>query len=149
MSDSTIKIKTLPTGPIQTNTYIVWAEGEDANRDCWIIDPGGLARSVVAEVEQRDLQPKLLVITHGHWDHFLGNKGVKDHWPDIEIVVHEADAPALPDPNVNMSIGFFGSGGGLAFPPFAPDTFGFGGCGDFGLGGGGGLGTLPGWSWKS
>jgi glyoxylase-like metal-dependent hydrolase (beta-lactamase superfamily II) len=100
-----LRVETIVVGPIQTNCYVVWPEGQ--NR-CWIIDPGGLPSPITAVVKQYCLEPQMLVITHGHWDHFVGNRCLKNRWPNLSIAVHEMDAPALPDPGVNLSVSLFG-----------------------------------------
>lgn len=102
---SELHVETIVVGPIETNCYVIWLAGEE---NCWIIDPGGFARPVKAAVDRRNLKPELIVITHGHWDHFFGNNGLRKRWPDLSIAVHEKDAPALPDPGVNLSVSMFG-----------------------------------------
>lgn len=102
---SSLRVETIEMGPIQTNCHVVWAEGDAA---CWIVDPGGPPKPAIRLIEREGLTPALIVITHGHWDHFLGNKGLKDRWPDVPIAIHQVDAPALDDPNVNASMSFLG-----------------------------------------
>lgn len=64
--------------PFQVNTYILAA----TNGDAWIIDPG-----MYSEMEKKafddlirgnDLQPRVIINTHGHIDHILGNDHVRD-----------------------------------------------------------------------
>ena len=102
---SKLKIETLAIGPIQTNCYILRVEG---NSNCWIIDPGGLARGIIKKINSFNLTPKAILITHGHWDHFIGNRSLKKEYPDAEIMIHHDDRSALPDPDNNMSLSFFG-----------------------------------------
>jgi len=102
---TTINVEKIEIGPIATNSYLVWPEGENA---CWIIDPGGLPKPIISAVERNGLEPEMIIITHGHWDHFLGNRCLKGRWPEVPIAVHEADAEALPNPNVNLSVSMFG-----------------------------------------
>ncbi|MFA5864032.1 MAG: MBL fold metallo-hydrolase [Phycisphaerae bacterium] len=100
-----LNIETFPIGPIQTNCYLVWPEKENV---CWIIDPGGLGGAIIKIIEAEKLQPQMLIVTHGHWDHFLGNRGLKDKFPKLPIAIHQADADVLPDANANMSLSFIG-----------------------------------------
>ena len=102
---SKLSIETIVVGPIATNCYIVWPQGSTS---CWIIDPGGLGGKIIKAVEKHALTPEMIIITHGHWDHFIGNRAVKKHWPKTPIAAHPDDAPALPDPNVNLSMSFLG-----------------------------------------
>jgi len=100
-----LHVETIPMGPIETNCYLVWPEGR---RECWVIDPGGLPTPVIKRIEKEKLEPKMIVITHGHWDHFLGNRCLKDRFPEAQIAIHELDASVLPDPEKNMSLSFIG-----------------------------------------
>lgn len=102
---TSIHVETIPIGPIETNCYVVWPEGQPA---CWIIDPGGLPKPVIKVVEANSLTPEMIVITHGHWDHFIGNRCLKKRWPDLPIAVHEIDGPALRNPNINLSMSLLG-----------------------------------------
>jgi len=83
----------------------VWPAG---SRGCWIIDPGGLAKPVISAIREHELNPEMIVITHGHWDHFLANRRLRDRWANLPIIIHTDDADALEDPNVNMSMSFLG-----------------------------------------
>ncbi len=102
---SGLNIEFLVVGPIQTNCYIIW---DDKDTACWIIDPGGLARSIIAKIEELKLTPEKLIITHSHWDHFLGAKGLKRKFPNMQVVIHRDDSAILPDPEKNGSILFLG-----------------------------------------
>ncbi len=57
-------ITTIPLGLYQTNCYIL-AEGER----CLVIDPGDEAEKVLAYLEQKNLTPEAILLTHGHFDH--------------------------------------------------------------------------------
>jgi hydroxyacylglutathione hydrolase len=59
--------------PIEVNTYII----TDESKDCAIIDCGCYDRSefdeLVRFIEERELNPVLLLNTHCHLDHIFGN----------------------------------------------------------------------------
>jgi hydroxyacylglutathione hydrolase len=55
----------LPVTPYQQNCSLVW----DARGRAALIDPGGEARRLLAEVAQRDLGLECILLTHGHIDH--------------------------------------------------------------------------------
>ncbi|HZY40520.1 MAG TPA: MBL fold metallo-hydrolase [Anaerolineae bacterium] len=59
-------VATLTGGPAQTNCYLVAADG---STDAVVIDPGWEAAAVLARARSRDLTIKLILITHGHFDH--------------------------------------------------------------------------------
>ncbi len=100
-----LNVQTPPLGLIQTNCYLIWPEGETA---CWIIDPGGLPGPIISVIERNKLEPKKIIITHGHWDHFMGNRCLKDKFPHAKIAIHESDARVLPDADANLSLALIG-----------------------------------------
>lgn len=56
----------IPVTPYQQNCSLVWCE---ATRQAALIDPGGEAERLLAEVEAQGLQLTKLWLTHGHLDH--------------------------------------------------------------------------------
>lgn len=80
--------------PFQENTYLVF----DDSGDVAIIDPGCHNPSERAELEDfiasNHLQPKLLLNTHCHIDHVLGNAWVKRRW-NLELWIHSNEAQVL------------------------------------------------------
>lgn len=73
-----ITVKSFTFNPYQENTYLLY----DETRQCVIIDPGmytGEEENVVLRfIAQEKLNPVLLLNTHCHIDHVLGNKWVYD-----------------------------------------------------------------------
>ena len=55
----------LPVTPYQQNCALVW----DAKGRAALIDPGGEADRLLAEVAQRGLKLEKILLTHGHLDH--------------------------------------------------------------------------------
>jgi glyoxylase-like metal-dependent hydrolase (beta-lactamase superfamily II) len=55
----------LPVTPYQQNCSLLWDESGRAA----LIDPGGEAERLLAEVARRDLTLETLLLTHGHLDH--------------------------------------------------------------------------------
>ncbi len=60
-----MKFTILPVTPYQQNCSLVWDEAGRAA----LIDPGGEAERLLAEVAQRGLTPEKILLTHGHLDH--------------------------------------------------------------------------------
>ncbi len=75
-----ITVHTFTFNPYQENTYLLI----DEEKNCIIVDPGmyGLAEEQQLKdyIEQEKLNPILLLNTHCHIDHVLGNKYVYDTW---------------------------------------------------------------------
>jgi len=84
-------VVTLPVGIIQTNCYIV---GCEETHEGAIIDPGGHAGRIMAEVERRALAIKMVLNTHAHFDHTDGNKGVVEA-TGAALALHPLDRPIL------------------------------------------------------
>lgn len=61
-----IKIHLLTLGLYQTNCYIVH---NSASQKCIIIDPGYDAHIIMDKLEDLALDPKAILLTHGHFDH--------------------------------------------------------------------------------
>jgi len=89
-------IQAFPNNPYQENTYLLY----DDSGECAIIDPGMYTaaeqNAVVNFITQHQLKPVLLLNTHCHIDHILGNKfvfdqyGLKPQFHEGELVVMQA-----------------------------------------------------------
>jgi glyoxylase-like metal-dependent hydrolase (beta-lactamase superfamily II) len=82
-----LRIKQFTFNPYQENTYVV----ADQAGDCVIIDPGCYSSSEQAALQAylttERLRPVLLLNTHGHIDHMLGNAWVKETF-ELPFVTH-------------------------------------------------------------
>ena len=79
------------TGSLETNTYLV------ADRDtgeALVIDPGGDPGEILAFLAKERLTCRLIVNTHGHFDHISGNRALKSA-TGASLLVHEGDVPML------------------------------------------------------
>jgi glyoxylase-like metal-dependent hydrolase (beta-lactamase superfamily II) len=61
-----IKIYCMPLGAYQTNCYIV--HRLDCKK-CIIIDPGYEAHTICDKLDDLELEPEAILLTHGHFDH--------------------------------------------------------------------------------
>lgn len=63
-----------------------------------VIDPGfdkqSEAEKVISYINEKDLEPKFIINTHGHPDHSCGNQIIKEEFK-VPICIHEADAYIL------------------------------------------------------
>jgi len=89
-----ISIETFVFNPYQENTYIL----HDEQRNCIIIDPGMHnpmeEQKLKSFIETHTLTPTLLLNTHCHIDHVLGNRFVFDEW-GLKPQFHEGEVPVL------------------------------------------------------
>ena len=68
-----LNIKTLALGAYETNCYIIWDEN---SRECLVIDPGYEPERVLSTVKALDKTVAAILLTHGHFDHVGGVKGI-------------------------------------------------------------------------
>ena len=88
-------IASFPTGPWQTNTYVV---ATAPGTECVVIDPGLGAESGVDElVADHRLKPVAVMLTHGHLDHMFSVTPLcRSH--SAVCWIHPADRELLSDP---------------------------------------------------
>lgn len=108
---STLQVARVESLPFAEHTYVV---GRPGRSDCLVVDPGFEPEAVVAWIESRRLEPRGILLTHGHADHIAGNATLVARWPGLPILVGHGDAPKLADPTANLSAPF---GIALASPP--------------------------------
>jgi glyoxylase-like metal-dependent hydrolase (beta-lactamase superfamily II) len=89
-----LQIKSFVFNPFQENTYILF----DETKDCVVLDPGCYERfeqdEMVQFIEDNKLSVKLLLNTHGHVDHVLGNAFIKEKYK-VKLHIHAKDEPVL------------------------------------------------------
>ena len=105
-------IKRLVVGALQTNCYLV---GCPRTKEGIIIDPGGGAQLILAEVRRLGLNIKYIVNTHGHFDHILANRKVVKA-TGAKLAIHPKDAPMLMA-KLGSLAKFFGLEGIIPSPP--------------------------------
>ncbi len=81
----TIEIKVLNLGIAATNCYIV-ADSETGN--ALVIDPVDNAPLILETAREAGWTIKLILATHGHFDHVLASKGLKE-LTDAPFYIHE------------------------------------------------------------
>ena len=82
-------------GPVSTNVHLL---ADARTREAIAIDTAIPSLHWIAdELRERDWTLKLIVTTHGHWDHFGENAAVAEH-TGAAIAVHALDAHRLTDP---------------------------------------------------
>ena len=96
---SKMRINHYVVGMVQTNCYIVI---NDETKECFIIDPGASPKQLADKIKQDNLTPVAILLTHGHFDHVAGAKGLAEEF-EIKIYANEAEADTLRDPQKNVS----------------------------------------------
>ncbi len=106
-----IRVGCVVSAPFEENTYIAYLEGRN---DCLVIDPGLDPEEILAFLDEHQLSPAAILITHGHSDHIAGNEALKERYPECPIVIGHRDAEKLTSPRLNLSGAF---GAHLVSPP--------------------------------
>ncbi|MFA5713768.1 MAG: MBL fold metallo-hydrolase [Bacteroidales bacterium] len=89
-----IEIKTFYFNDLRVCTYLLW----DSTKESVIVDPGchsaAEEQRLLRFIEEKGLKPQLLVNTHGHFDHILGNGFIYKKW-GLKAHIHKEDKPHL------------------------------------------------------
>jgi glyoxylase-like metal-dependent hydrolase (beta-lactamase superfamily II) len=82
-------------GPIATNVYVL---ADERSREAIAIDTATPCLAWIRdELAARDWTLRLIVSSHGHWDHIGDNAAVAEH-TGADIAVHPLDRPRLERP---------------------------------------------------
>lgn len=100
MNCNSIVIEHIVVGPIQTNCYIVHPQD---SMECIVADPGADAERILSFIDRKGLTVKGILLTHGHFDHILGLKELKEK-VRTEVYIGEEEKQLLADANMNCSI---------------------------------------------
>lgn len=98
-----MRVLRLEVGPLETNAYLVLT-GETASG--LVIDPGAEGPRIAERCRREGMEPRYVVNTHGHMDHIGGNGALLEAFPEAELCIGQDDAPALTDPQANLSAAF-------------------------------------------
>ena len=95
-----MKIYTIQVGPIMTNCYLLC---DEEARACALIDPGDEPERVEQMVAASGCALQMILLTHGHFDHCSGVRGLLAHHPDVPVYIHRLDTV---DPGVRNDLKF-------------------------------------------
>lgn len=84
-----MKIITMVLGPLETNCYILAAEGSSV---CTVIDPATLSARILERIRMEGFTLGAILLTHGHFDHTGALKSLHAALPQVPIYIHEADS---------------------------------------------------------
>lgn len=91
-------IKTIISGPFETNAYIL---GCEETHEAAIVDPAPESTKKILEIIQKEnLKPIAILLTHTHWDHIADVYKIKKHF-DVPVYVHDRDAENLRRPGAD------------------------------------------------
>ena len=72
-----LQVKSIVVGIVGTNCYIVY---DKKSRDAVIIDPGAEAERILSFLEEEELHPQAILLTHGHFDHILAVPALREKY---------------------------------------------------------------------
>lgn len=88
-----LKLDSFVFNPFAENTYIVY---DDTTLECVIIDAGCSNKAeedqLLGFVDSHRLKPLMVVCTHGHVDHIIGNEAVKKRY-GVKLAAHPDTQP--------------------------------------------------------
>jgi hydroxyacylglutathione hydrolase len=93
-------IDSIISPPFEQIAYLAWRRG---CREAVVIDPGFDVDSLLARLEHHGLTVSAILNTHGHVDHIVGNRAMKQAYPGAPLVIGANEAALLSDPEKNMS----------------------------------------------
>lgn len=89
-----LQVQSFVFNPFQENTYVLF----DETKECIVIDPGCSDESENVQlksfIDKHKLKVELLLNTHCHVDHILGNRFMKQTF-NVNLLIHRAEEPTL------------------------------------------------------
>lgn len=94
-----MKIIGLQVGNLGTNCYLAY---DEQTLDGVVIDPGGEGARIVREVANHHIKVQAILLTHGHADHIMALKHVREAF-QVPVIIHKEDETMLGDVKRNLS----------------------------------------------
>ena len=95
-----MKIEQYCVGQVATNCYFII---NNETKEMLIVDPGDSAQMLADRIRRENLDPKAVLLTHGHFDHAMAAEELAEMF-GIKIYAHEAEKDTLKDPGKNVSL---------------------------------------------
>ncbi len=99
----TYTIQRLKVGPMSSNAYLV----SNQEKQAFLVDAGGDAKKILNEIQNQELDLKMILNTHGHFDHIAANAEIIKA-TGARLYIHQQDMPALFETSLNLA-GYFAS----------------------------------------
>ena len=100
---SEIRIKTLVVGMVGTNCYLVY---DNETKKAAVVDPGDSADKIVNMAVSLGLKPEAILLTHGHFDHMMAAKELKEAW-HVPIYACEKEIEVLSDSRKSLVSSYY------------------------------------------
>ncbi len=93
-----LTIQSFAVMPFDENCYVV----SDDTGEGVVIDPGGMAKQILAYIREAKISVKAVLDTHGHCDHIGANDAIRDE-TGAPLYIHKEDAAMISDMKLNLS----------------------------------------------
>lgn len=98
-----MEIKTIVTGELQTNTYLIINE---ETKDAILVDPAAEPERILEEIEESQANILGILITHGHFDH-IGAVDLIAKQFKAPVITHPEEAGLMASGTQNLSLYFY------------------------------------------
>jgi len=95
-----LDVKTFALGEMGTNAYLIT---HPDSQDCLVVDCGQDPEELMEAILSGGWNPRLLLLTHGHFDHIAGVQIFREMFPDVKVGIHTLEASFLENPSQNLS----------------------------------------------
>ncbi len=96
-----IKVSRFINNPITSNCYVIYKKGE---KSCLLIDPGdNNPEKLMLFLEQKNLSPEYIILTHEHFDHVSGANSLRSTY-SCKLIATKECSNSLPNPKKNLSV---------------------------------------------
>jgi glyoxylase-like metal-dependent hydrolase (beta-lactamase superfamily II) len=96
---SNLEIQQYVVGPVATNCYFLVNKN---TKECIIVDPGAAGVQLAKRIDEQELKPVAILLTHGHFDH-AGDADYMAETYQIPIYAADAERVTLESPEINLS----------------------------------------------
>ncbi|MCI8652328.1 MAG: MBL fold metallo-hydrolase [Angelakisella sp.] len=73
------------------NCYVVQSREGNA----FLVDPGAEAQGIIDYLREHQVVPKMILLTHGHFDHIGAVKDLQKEYPGLPVYIAQADQELL------------------------------------------------------
>lgn len=101
-------VRSMALGMASANCYFVYYEG---SKECLIVDAPGETERIVKGLEDLELTPTAVLLTHSHFDHIGAAEALREIY-NIPVYCHEAEEEMLTEPRLNLTV-LVGTGYGI------------------------------------
>lgn len=99
MNEQNFRIKSYVLGMVSTNCYLIYHE---QSKEAVIVDPADNAEYLIRRCMELAVTPKAILLTHGHFDHIMAAKDLKERY-GCPIYAGREEYQLLLDPSMNLS----------------------------------------------